>query len=107
MNRSHNRHASTIPTVNAFNNWFNQHENKSSILSHQTRGMTPAKYSSTIGVNPESSQINDNKQSEFRMRRTHSAFRNNQSRVSTMKDDVFDLGQEIKHMQEKTKVLFW
>ena len=105
MNKAHTRNVSSIPTVNAFNNWFNQNEPKSSTVSYQSRGMTPVRYSSTIAVNPESSEINENKQSEFRMRRTHSAFRNNQSRVSTMKDDVFDLGQEIKHLQEKTKVI--
>ncbi len=40
------------------------------------------------------------------MRRTYSAFKNNQSRVSVLKDKVFDLSHEIKQMSEKTKVQF-
>lgn len=40
------------------------------------------------------------------MRRTFSAFKNTQSRMSGLKDDVFDLLQEAKRLVEKNKVIF-
>ncbi len=38
------------------------------------------------------------------MRRTYSAFKNSQSRVTGLKDKVFDLSHDQKIMAEKTKV---
>lgn len=47
----------------------------------------------TIQTNPETK--NNNEKESSCMRRTYSAFRNNQSRVTALKDKVFDMSQEI------------
>lgn len=52
LNIARRQKGSTVPTVNAFNNWFSLNQQKPSNISHQSSKLMSSHYSSTMPVNP-------------------------------------------------------